>query len=439
MRLVGFLFRVCLVLCSATRSLDGIAAVNTSDIAAEQTPIEFPIPNVDLYSVPHFGFYFLGPDDQAARAVPGQKNPFYDPSKPTLIYFHGWAIGELSRSLPRSFNKHQRFPEAPDLDLVKLWSDRGWNVGWMDWTQFADTRFETGLVGALPAQVAYAAAERKIWARDGSDQLVYHLSDGSPHSAPEDSVADIMAKEYFNFMNEVAKTGPEVRFYGHSLGAQMAITVADRLSRMGSAEAPLNAAMLPSRVSLSDITSSNCPHAWLPSLSTHDTTFSPLCVGRHNGDWIGERLANAVEYLKHTTKNVAFDAYRCWGVSSSGVFADRDAQLLKKMVVTEMKPNVPLTKLFVKHVFCMWTYLASVAAPPPLVVSKGIATAFASTDEAAPTCAALSAADGDRRGVSASTPTKRVLQLMNGNVHFVQTKASVGPDIDRYTVACKPK
>ena len=436
MLLMAFSFSACKT--ANTASLEEAAQ---SAKAVKTTPIEAPETSRDKYAKPHYGFYFLGPGDQTARAVPGERNPFFDPTRPTLIYFHGWSPGEMSKDEPRSFNKHKRFPSAPDLDLVKAWADLGWNVGMMDWTQFADTSFETGTVGIIPTKFSYDTVERRVWGHDDHGELVYYLSDGSRHVSTEASVADMFANEYVAFMNSVAKSGPEVRFFGHSLGTQMAMTVAYRVFHMGTTAAPINPAILPVRISLTDITATNCPKAWLPSTTIRNRGANPECVGKNGpGDWVSERLGDAVNFLQNTSQRVAFDAYRCWAVSSSGILADQVKPLLERMAFTEMKPNTGAADLFTKHAFCMWNYLASVALPPPLVDGDVSASAVHPADIPPANCNELGVAGVDKaRAVSASASTERVRQLMNGAVYFVQTKESVGPSNTPYSVTCKSK
>ena len=434
---MGLLLNAC-----KTPTTASLEEATQSTKAVKTTPIEAPETSRQKYAKPHYGFYFLGPGDQTARAVPGEQNPFFNPSRPTLVYFHGWSPGEMSKDEPRSFNKHKRFPSAPDLDLVKLWTDLGWNVGMMDWTQFADTAFESGTVGIIPTKFSYDTVERRVWGHDDQGDLVYYLSDGSRHASPEASVADMFANEYVGFMNGVAKSGPEVRFFGHSLGTQMAMTVAYRVFHMGTAAAPINPAILPVRISLTDITSSNCPKAWLPSTTTRNRGVSPECLGKNGpGDWVSERLGYAVNFLQNTSQRVSFDAYRCWGLSSTGVLADQEKPLLDRMAFTEMKPNTGVVDLLAKHAFCMWNYLASVALPPPLVDGGASASAVHLTDIPPANCDELGVDGADKatRAVSASAATERVRQLMNGAVYFVQTKESVGPSNTSYTVTCKTK
>ena len=342
-----------------------VTASNISDEQMSDDAHAAPRSSFEVYAKPHFGMYFYGAGDHAVEAVPGQSNPFFDPNKPTLVYFHGWSAGEIKKTLPRSFNLHRDFPIAPDLDLVKVWADKGWNFAFMDWAQFADTEFDSNYIGAVPGKMTYDNAERKIWAPDDAGHLVYHLSDGSAVNADASSVSDILAQKYVAFMNSVAKPGVEVRFFGHSLGGQMAPAVAYKISQLGTAQQPLNQAVLPWRLSLTDPIASNCPHSWLPSTKARKRSVLPTCLGaKASGDWVGERLVDYVQAMKTGPQPVTVDAYRCWAVSSSGLGADQLTALFKEAALVEMKPNTTELDFNGKHAFCLANYLSSMAEAP---------------------------------------------------------------------------
>ena len=36
------------------------------------------------------GIYWYGPDNASAKAQPGVPNPYFDPSRPTILLIHGW-------------------------------------------------------------------------------------------------------------------------------------------------------------------------------------------------------------------------------------------------------------------------------------------------------------------------------------------------------------
>lgn len=51
-----------------------------------------------------FGFYFYSDGKDAEKFIPGKSNRFFDPSKPTVIYIHGWERGTTSRAFRETFN-----------------------------------------------------------------------------------------------------------------------------------------------------------------------------------------------------------------------------------------------------------------------------------------------------------------------------------------------
>ncbi|MHA0111048.1 hypothetical protein ACXYUI_28510, partial [Klebsiella pneumoniae] len=89
--------------------------------------------------------------------------------------------------------------------------------------------------------------------------------------------------------------GGEVRFFGHSLGGQLAINLAHRLQETATAAAaagtPFNRAILPARIALTDLVGSNCPQDYLPSTKPRQRGPLFVCPNPDTpGDWVGERL-----------------------------------------------------------------------------------------------------------------------------------------------------
>ena len=76
-----------------------------------------------------YGLYWFGKNGANQKFAAGEANPYFDASKPTMIFAHGWQP-YLSDSLPTfDFNGN---------DTAAGWIDAGWNIGIFVWNQFSD-------------------------------------------------------------------------------------------------------------------------------------------------------------------------------------------------------------------------------------------------------------------------------------------------------------
>mmetsp|Transcript_45868 Transcript_45868/g.127249 ORF Transcript_45868/g.127249 Transcript_45868/m.127249 type:complete len:576 (+) Transcript_45868:103-1830(+) len=190
-----------------------------------------------------FGIYWFGYGDQFEKAYPGKPNLHYDPVKPTVIYFHGWA-GDNGGTVARCKRQTSRCP--PDicpaaegnLLLADPWLKKGWNVGFFYWDQLSD-------------EECTRDAEQKVWFDKngnglrwksynvGSMVAVYKQMNGT---GTDDSFAAISARAIKEVMHNFQ--GPHVRFVGHSIGAQLAVQTASLLWNEAHPASPRRLALL---------------------------------------------------------------------------------------------------------------------------------------------------------------------------------------------------
>lgn len=163
-----------------------------------------------------------------------QLTGFYDPSKPTIIFIHGWQPGQM--------RQHQRLDlcyqyktgvntQSDIYNTLKYW--QGWNVGVVYWNQFADeASFED-----VEAKI-YSGTARKAmrWAylTPGNPAVQYCSAADSHCLMPRDASGQVkkasdLAVEAIE--NAIPSVNPsqEFRIAGQSFGAQMAIATAYRL------------------------------------------------------------------------------------------------------------------------------------------------------------------------------------------------------------------
>jgi hypothetical protein len=185
-----------------------------------------------------YGFFFLGSNGEYQKAVPGQYNPYYDESKPTIIYYHGWQKDSTKNE---DFGNDNAFffnsPTIGAYNAIGSWRNKGYNVCIAYWAQWAD-------------ESEVKDAQAKLWlGNNGKKQMRYMVRGGTYVSLSTTySVTDLLYEEYTDiFQNSVSG----IRFMGHSLGNQLATLMAYKISK-GVAAGSVSGNLMPKRVSLLD-------------------------------------------------------------------------------------------------------------------------------------------------------------------------------------------
>ena len=300
-----------------------------------------------------YGLYWFGYGDSWEKAVPGESNPYYNKNKKTLIYIHGWQEDTVTEKSRQAFERSS--VGGPNHDLAAAWLTAGYNVGILYWNQFAD-------------EGEVKDAEAKIWTIHGPQAMRWRKLDGSyEHYDTTDSVTRLLYKSLKNNMENF--NGSELRIVGHSLGNQIALSVADLL-RADIALDKISSNLLPDRIGLLDPFYSNGAKDYL------------------NGDWAGERSRWAANRLINA--GVAIEAYRSSAVTSSVFVGDANDSLMEKTAFTELRPwYFHSWEINEKHSAAGWHYLWSFEFSPPSITN--------SNDD----------------GASAATSTSRIKELMN--------------------------
>jgi hypothetical protein len=160
-----------------------------------------------------YGLYWVGEGEQKVKAIPGVPNPFYDPTRPTLLYVHGWQPESWGRREPLIW-RHGAFV----ADLIAPWRAGGWNVGLFYWNQWSD-------------EPLVLDAEAKMWTAVGPQRMRYRLSDGSfGLDGGDRSVGALLYEEYTAVLSSPPTySGDEIRFLGHSMGNQLVVQLAGQV------------------------------------------------------------------------------------------------------------------------------------------------------------------------------------------------------------------
>jgi hypothetical protein len=273
-----------------------------------------------------YGLYWFGPDGANQKFVSGEANPFFDPTRPTLIFAHGWQP-LLSGSIPD-------FQYAGD-DTVAAWIADGWNTGIFVWSQFAD-------------ELVVANAEAKIWTPLGPQGMRWRDWDSSarygdaPAGTP--SAGELFYNTYRVAMTEQAYSGGSIRIAGHSLGNQMAVRLTSLVNEgIEAGELPEN--LRPTRVALLD------PY-WSPAARSY-------LDGQSTGQAIRECIAQLLP------AGTLFEWY--WSSAcTTPPLGDANDSLKPMMLYAAMDPLYATTDLE-KHVaaqhLCFWSYAFDGPAP----------------------------------------------------------------------------
>lgn len=364
-------------------TLWGIASNATAQTAA-------PVINVDQvnYHQLDHGVYFLNTNRQGQKFVAGASNSFFDRTRPTMIYIHGWQNGATQAQRRETFDRSQA---QTSTDLAQVWRSRGWNVGICYWNQFAD-------------EGEVKDAEAKVWTAHGPRGMRWRNASGQYSAGPAKSAATLCTESLAPALAQF--TGSQLRLVGHSLGSQMVINVGLQLSdRVDAGSLPARAR--PGRIALLDPAFTNGGRDYL------------------NGRWPGEVARGIVTHLK--SRGVIFESYRSSAATSNPLIGDANTELLRMTAFTELVSGYYWPwQLPEKHEHAVWHYLWSMNfAPPPIDRPAGSPP--------------LHPADVMAVAPSAATEDYRVRAQMNGNLRTIHSNGrnSRTPGDDSFSLANK--
>jgi len=278
-----------------------------------------------------YGLYWAGAGNQFEKAgsQTATGSRFYNPSKPTLIYIHGWQKGSSKNQSRELF--YSTSTGRPDVDFAEMWRAAGYNIGVMYWNQFAD-------------EDEVKNAEAKIWSAQGPKAMRWRDSNGDYHDGPTSSVTELLLNSYLDAMTNFA--GNSLRFAGHSLGNQVALRLADRLHTLENS-GTIASTLVPERIALLDAYYSNGDKSYLDSRWTGD-------IGRD----IASRLIAA---------DIVIESYRSSLTTTTVAVGDENKALHNMTAFVEMGTGFfNVFQQTEKHVAAIWLYLWSLdsAAPP---------------------------------------------------------------------------
>lgn len=279
-----------------------VSALSSISFSAH-AEITFPdsvFKNLD-YGLYWFDYY------RAEKAVPNQTNPYYNPNAKTVLYIHGWQNGSVNNKTRETLDRRRQ--GGPAEDLAHYWLDRGYNVGVLYWNQFAD-------------ESEVKNAEAKIYSTSGPKGMRWKSSTSGYQNGPSKTVTQLLTDSVKQNMSNFR--GSELRIAGHSLGNQLALSIAYNLRNHS------NTNLRADRVVLLDPFSSNYGKSYL------------------GGKWTGQVSREYASALK--SKGVAIEAYRSSPVTGTPFVGDANWGLMDMTAFSELKPwNFQFWQLAEKH------------------------------------------------------------------------------------------
>jgi hypothetical protein len=268
--------------------------------------------------------------------IPPSSTNFYDDSKPTVIYFHGWQSDSSEKNYRR---ENFTFADDGDSNSMKSWKNRGWNVGVFYWNQFAD-------------ESEVKDAEAKIWSANGPKGMRYRLNDGSVSmvQSPNKSVGELAFEQISAALAN--NTSGNIRFAGHSLGNQLAVYAADLINDAVNA-GTVSENVMPSRIALLD-----------PFWSQDGKSYLGDENGDGSNDWVGEKTRWAIADMIDD-RDVAVEWYK-----SSAIFdlwiGDQNSNLEDIVMLQNLRFwYLSATDIAGKHINARHWYFKSMSTAEP--------------------------------------------------------------------------
>jgi hypothetical protein len=340
---------------------------------------EFSFRSVDL----EYGFYWLGANGEYEKAQAGKSNSFFDPTRPTVIFVHGWQSGTSQYDMQRENPFVYAGSRYGSANALPLWTARGFNVGIFQWGQWADEE------EVRDAEIKVLNPQSLQKAKDGGfSGMRYRLRDGKYKPMLSDrSVSQFFVNEYKKIMGSYS--GTEIRLVAHSLGVQLAGKALSLLAREAD-EGRLPAQAFPSRLVMLDA-------FWSQGSKDYLDGKSPAQVFNESLRGILEHRVLAIEQYKSSLLG--------------GVVGDANLDARKLSMFARIVPSfIPVSDFAAQHLYSYVWYVNSVAHN-----TEGLSGAL-----------------------GAALPTESILEKMNlkqaGPVHLYQIEGVDTPGLqdDRF-------
>ncbi|MCX7678255.1 MAG: Ig-like domain-containing protein [Spirochaetes bacterium] len=301
--------------------LDAANIKTPSGQPATITQTTFTFTTADL----DYGIYFLGSNGEFEKFVPERPNSYYDPTKPVILYIHGWQNGTSQNNFGRENPFFFYAGYCGLLNAAQTWRSKGYNVAVVYWAQFAD-------------EGEVKDAEAKLWTANGPRQMRYRVQDGSYRNfSTTMNLTQLIYEVYRQAFSNY--TGGHIRIVGHSLGNQLATTLAWTISNEYLA-GRISGNLVPKRLVLLD-----------PFWSKDGKSYL-------GGKWTGEVCRGYVRDLimRH---GIAIEQYKTSGLG--GLVGDENLDMRKMTAFFRIWPDfISTTDQTAQHLYAYVWYVHSV-------------------------------------------------------------------------------
>lgn len=361
----------------------GGAAIVEWDMDSESLQLYF-------YEVCDYGIYFYGVQPQNSDAVGAEKfvagvaNRFFDPSKPTIIYTHGWQLNGVKNKGREDFRLNG---SGVDIQTHNYWIAQGWNVGIFQWVQLADD-------GGVPPP---REAEAKIYDTQNTLSNFRWKNTNGNFQTPtiSQNLMQLYATEYEKVFGN-GYTGSKIHLMGNSLGGNLTMALLMELHQQ-------QITPFPQRVTLID------PY-WSLNLNQNQVNFpygytSAYIIAKDAAIFAAQQHNTAIEYYR---------------TSIAGTVGSNDS-LIAYTAFSHLGTDFTWNAV-TKHTTPVRQYMWSYQFAPPIEIYRPNAfTNFTPTGNVA---------------ASAATPDSRIRELM-GRTHYwnhVEGRNTVTPEDDKFEI-----
>jgi hypothetical protein len=165
-----------------------------------------------------------------------QRDEYFDPDRPTVIYVHGWQENEVKVRRRESWLRQDPFNDAKLHDMCKIWRDQGYNVGIFNWNQFGNgglIESEYNIYGT-PINTEFGSAHSMFFSLSPSMGEVArkYRRQGEGRDIEGKSVTELFLGELQRCLGGyMPSEDKEFRMIGHSLGTQLTGRTCDFIRR----------------------------------------------------------------------------------------------------------------------------------------------------------------------------------------------------------------
>ncbi len=289
-------------------------------------PIKWNFVTTDL----DYGIYFLGSAGEMEKWVSGRVNSYFDQTKPTVLWIHGWqpAAVFMDYRLENCFFFNTKY--LKQINTIETWRNAGWNVAIFYWSQFAD-------------EIEVKNAQAKLYQSDNNRRdMRYAYRNGLrvSYRIYNKNNKNMTELVYENYQQVFAGYQKEIRLLGHSLGNQLATTLAKKISDQIAAKV-IPRSYMPQRLVLLD-------PFWGKG--------KEACVG---GRWIGEVCC---DYMQTMLRRDGLIVEQYKSSFLGGLIADENLEMRKMVCFTNLCPSF-ISKLDStdQHCYAFYWYTMSLA------------------------------------------------------------------------------